>query len=68
MRDVVYKDLALIGVVSSSARSFATVLRHLEAGALRPLLAHAVPLADAVEAQERLAGRTGLGKVALVVG
>jgi NADPH:quinone reductase-like Zn-dependent oxidoreductase len=68
MRDIVYKDLALIGVVSSSERAFTTVLRHLEAGVLRPLLAAALPLAEVATAQERLVRRAGIGKVVLTIG
>jgi NADPH:quinone reductase-like Zn-dependent oxidoreductase len=67
MRDIVYKDLALIGVVSSSERAFSTVLRHLAAGALRPLLAAVLPLAEVATAQERLVRRVAIGKVVLAV-
>jgi NADPH:quinone reductase-like Zn-dependent oxidoreductase len=67
LRDLIYKDLTLIGVVSSSEPSFATLLRHLKAGVLRPLLDHALPLAEVAKAQEILQARTGIGKVVLAV-
>ena len=60
------KQLALIGCYTSTSREIETVLGLAAQGKLKPVVHKVMPLAEAREAHEVIAGRQHVGKVVLV--
>jgi len=61
------KHLSIIGSTMSNKTDFATVMRLVFAGKLRPVLDRTYPLAEARAAQERLEKGDQLGKIVLEI-
>lgn len=66
LRFVFYKKLSILGSTMGSKGSLLEVLRHVEAGRLRPVLDRVLPLERAADAHELLAQRAQFGKLVLV--
>lgn len=66
LRFIFYKKLSILGSTMGSKGSLFEVLRHVEAGRLRPVLDRVLPLAEAARAHELLAERAQFGKLVLV--
>jgi len=62
------KHLSVIGSTMSNKADFATVMRLVFAGKLKPVLDRTFPLAEARAAQERLERGQQLGKITLAIG
>jgi NADPH:quinone reductase-like Zn-dependent oxidoreductase len=62
LRDLIYKDLELFGITNPTERTFARLVKLIEAGEIKPLLEHAYPLAELRTAQNDLLKRTHVGK------
>lgn len=66
LRDLYLKDLTLFGCTFHPPSVFASLIGHIESGALAPMVADSFPLERIGEAQERFAGKDFVGKIALV--
>jgi NADPH:quinone reductase-like Zn-dependent oxidoreductase len=66
MRDFYLKDLQLIGCTSWDEPVFPNLVRYIEAGEIRPLVAKTYPLADIVLAQQEFLKKTHFGNFVLV--
>lgn len=65
-RKLYLKQLSLMGVTMGSAADAQTIVQHIEAGRLRPLLAGTFALKDMAQAQQVFAQRTHVGSWVLV--
>ena len=65
-RFVFGKQLSILGSTMGTQADFATVMQLVFAGKLKPVLDRSYPLAEARQAQERLAAGGQLGKITLV--
>jgi NADPH:quinone reductase-like Zn-dependent oxidoreductase len=63
LRHVFYKKLSLLGSTMGSKGDLPEIIRQVEAGRLKPVIAEVLPLAEARRGHERLEERTGFGKV-----
>lgn len=68
LRTVYLKDLRLLGCTLTEVRVFANLVRYVEAGEVRPLLAQTYPLADIARAQRDFLKKQHTGKLVLLVG
>lgn len=68
LRAVFFKSLSVLGSTMGSLAELRTLLRHVEAGRLRPVVDRTFPLAEAREAQATLESRQQFGKIVLTVG
>lgn len=68
LRALFFKQLSILGSTMGSLAELATLLGHVESGALRPVVDRTFPLAEAPAAQEFLAQRGTFGKLVLTVG
>jgi NADPH:quinone reductase-like Zn-dependent oxidoreductase len=68
LRAVFWKSLSILGSTMGSMAELRTLLRHVEAGRLRPVVDRTLPLAEAPAAQELLERREQFGKIVLTVG
>ena len=66
VRTLYLKDLTLFGCTFQEDVVFENLVRHLEAGSLRPAVAATYPLSDIVAAQERFLAKDFVGKLVLV--
>jgi NADPH:quinone reductase-like Zn-dependent oxidoreductase len=66
LRHVFIKQLSILGSTMGSKGSLFDILRHVEAGRLRPVLDRTLPLEKAAEAHGFLEQRAQFGKVVLV--
>ena len=66
MRDLYLKDVTLIGSTAWDEAVFPNLIRYIEAGEIRPLLAKAFALADIVEAQKFFVEKQHVGNVVLI--
>ena len=66
MRDMYLKDIRLIGCTAWDAPVFPTLIRYIEAGQIRPLLAGAYPLDQIVTAQKAFLTKSHVGNFVLV--
>ena len=66
LRTVYLKRLRMIGVSLGLARHFETVLAHIQAGRIKPLLAATYPLADLKQAQTDFLGKQFFGNLVVV--
>jgi len=65
LRAVFYKSLSVLGSTMGSQAELRTLLRHVEAGALAPVIDRTLALEDAQEAQRLLERREVFGKIVL---
>lgn len=66
LRTVYLKRLRMLGVSLGLARHFETVLGHIQAGRIKPLLAATYPLADLKQAQTDFLGKKFFGNLVVV--
>jgi len=67
LRAVFFKSLSILGSTMGSLGELKELLRHVERGALRPVVDRTFPLREAAAAQEALARREQFGKIVLTV-
>ena len=67
IRDCYLKDLSLCGTTFQSAESFEQLIKFIEEGKIKPVLAKEFPLKDIVKAQEAFLSKKYVGKIALKV-
>jgi NADPH:quinone reductase-like Zn-dependent oxidoreductase len=68
LRTVYLQDLHILGCTLTEASVFANLVRYLEAGEVRPVLAQTYPLADIARAQRDFLEKQHTGKLVLLVG
>lgn len=66
MRDMYLKDISLIGTTAWDEPVFPDLIRYIERGEIRPLLAASWPLADIAAAQEVFANKNFVGNFVLI--
>jgi NADPH:quinone reductase-like Zn-dependent oxidoreductase len=66
MRDFYLKDIQLIGCTSWDEPVFPSLIRYIEAGEIRPLVAKTYPLEDIALAQQEFLKKTHFGNFVLV--
>jgi len=66
LRDLYLKDLSLLGATFHDRSVFADLVRHVESGALTPIVAATYPLADIATAQQTFSRHEHVGKLVLV--
>jgi NADPH:quinone reductase-like Zn-dependent oxidoreductase len=66
LRHLFFKSLSFLGSTMGTLEELKTVLGHVEAGRLRPVIDSVFKLADIRKAHERLADRAVFGKVVVV--
>lgn len=66
LRHVFFKSLSLLGSTMGSKSEVIEIMRHVEAGRLRPVVDRVLPLAEVREAHRALEARETFGKVVLV--
>ncbi|NRB02226.1 MAG: zinc-binding dehydrogenase, partial [Rhodobacteraceae bacterium] len=66
MRDMYLKDIRLIGTTAWDAPVFPNLIRYIEAGEIRPLLARSYPLQDIAQAQADFMEKTHVGNFVLI--
>jgi NADPH:quinone reductase-like Zn-dependent oxidoreductase len=67
LRTLYLKDLTLIGSTRQDRRVFTDIVRYIEAGEIRPLVAEAFPLHELCAAQEAFLGKSHLGKIGIEI-
>jgi NADPH:quinone reductase-like Zn-dependent oxidoreductase len=68
LRQIFFRQVQVLGSTMGSKSSLFTVLEHVRAGKLRPVVDRVMPLWDAAEAHRVLESRAAFGKVVLAVG
>src|SRR5262249_8451685 len=68
LRQIFYRQIAILGSTMGSKAVMFQVLDHVAAGRLRPIVDRAFPLAEAREAHVRLENRAQFGKIVLTPG
>ncbi len=66
MRDMYLKDITLIGTTAWEEPVFPNLIRYIEQGEIRPLLAKTFPLSGIAEAQQEFLLKTHVGKFVLI--
>ena len=66
MRDLYLKDITLIGSTAWDEAVFGNLIRYIEEGEIKPVLAASYPLSQIVEAQKFFMEKTHIGNVVLV--
>ena len=66
LRTVYLKDLTLHGCTFQEDEVFANLIRYVEAGEIRPVVARTYPLADIAEAQRDFLSKKHTGKLVLI--
>lgn len=66
MRDLYLKDITLIGTTMWDEPVFPNIVRYIEQGEIRPLLAKTFPLSSIAEAQEEFLQKKHVGKFVLI--
>jgi len=66
MRDIYLKDISLIGTTAWDETVFPDLIRYIEAGEIKPLLARTFPLADIVAAQTVFSRKEYVGNFVLI--
>jgi NADPH:quinone reductase-like Zn-dependent oxidoreductase len=67
LRHVFFRQIEILGSTMGSKGSLFTILEHVQAGRLRPVVDRVLPLWNASEAHRVLEGRKAFGKVVLEV-
>jgi NADPH:quinone reductase-like Zn-dependent oxidoreductase len=68
LRTLYLKDLSLFGCTVLDGGVFERVVRHIERGAVRPLIGAVFTLEDIVSAQQQFLAKQHVGKIVLTVG
>lgn len=66
LRDLIYKDLELFGITCPTPETFRSVIEHVTAGRLKPLIEKTYQLKDLPLAQAELVKRNHVGKLVVV--
>ena len=66
MRDMYLKDITLIGTTAWDEPVFPNLIRYIEAGEIRPLVAATYPLSEIVTAQKAFMEKTHIGNFVLI--
>ncbi|MBX5212126.1 alcohol dehydrogenase family protein [Rhizobium sp. NZLR11] len=66
LRDLIYKDLELFGITCPTPETFKSVIDHVAAGRLKPLIERTYQLKDLAQAQTELVKRNHVGKLVVV--
>lgn len=66
LRDLIYKDLEMFGITCPTPKTFKSVIDHVAAGRLKPLVEKVYPLKDLPLAQTELVKRNHVGKLVVV--
>ncbi len=66
LRTLYLKDLRMFGCTVLEAQVFPALIRHIEAGRIKPLVAAVHPLHDIVAAQQQFLAKQHIGKIVLV--
>lgn len=67
LRQLIYKDLQLTGATITPPGTFARLIKLIEHGKLRPVLAQAVPLKDLAKAQEAFMQKRHVGNIVVSI-
>ena len=67
LRTLYLKDLTLIGSTRQDSRIFTDIVRYIQAGEIRPLVAETFPLRGLRAAQEVFLGKSHLGKIGIEI-
>lgn len=67
LRTLYLRDLALLGSTWQPATILPDVIRYIERGEIRPVIAASYPLRDLKQAQEAFLGKKHVGKIAITV-
>jgi NADPH:quinone reductase-like Zn-dependent oxidoreductase len=67
LRLLIYGDLRFAGATVCPPGTFASVIQHIESGALRPVLASVYPLAELVSAQQAFVAKHHVGNMVVEV-
>jgi NADPH:quinone reductase-like Zn-dependent oxidoreductase len=67
LRQLIYKDLAMYGVTNPSVETFASLVRYIEKGMIRPLVSKTFELKELAEAQKAFIEKSHTGKIVVVV-
>lgn len=67
LRQIFFRQIQVLGSTMGRKSDLFEVFRHVEAGALRPVVDRVMPLWEAREAHEALEGRRAFGKIVLRV-
>lgn len=67
LRDLIYKDLTMIGVANPEAESFGNLVDYLNKGQLKPLVDTSFPLNQLREAQEYFMQKSHIGNVSIEI-
>ncbi|CAN5462556.1 alcohol dehydrogenase family protein [soil metagenome] len=67
LRTLYLKDLTLYGCTVLNQGVFSALLRHIEQGSIKPLVAAVLPLREIVAAQEQFLAKRHIGKIVLTV-
>ncbi|MGB3507931.1 MAG: alcohol dehydrogenase family protein [Microcoleaceae cyanobacterium] len=68
LRDLIYKDLEMIGATRLESDVFQRLVGYLEKGLLKPLVAKVFPLSEIKEAQQFFQTKSFFGKVVVDIG
>lgn len=66
LRTLYLKDLAMFGCTFQEDAVFENLIRYIEAGDIRPLVARTYPLSDIVQAQKDFLSKAHVGKLVLI--
>lgn len=66
MRDMYLKDISLIGCTAWDEPVFPTLVRYIEAGQIKPLVARTFPLSEIADAQRAFMEKTHVGNFVLL--
>jgi NADPH:quinone reductase-like Zn-dependent oxidoreductase len=67
LRTIYLHDLSLLGCTYQEREVFENLLRYVEAGEVRPLIAKTYPLEDLVQAQRDFVEKAFVGKLVLTI-
>jgi NADPH:quinone reductase-like Zn-dependent oxidoreductase len=68
LRDLYLKDLTLMGSTRQAPDIFNDLVRYIEAGEIRPVIAQTYALRDLARAQEAFVAKGHIGKIGIRVG
>ena len=66
LRELVYRDLEMYGIANPEARTFAQLVRLIEEGAVKPIIARTFPLAELRAAHAAFVEKTHIGKLVIL--